>query len=231
MDTVSDRDFVIEFLSAAGMLMVHLSRLSEELILWSSCEFGFIELPDSYCTGSSIMPQKKNPDVLELIRAKSGRIFGHLMAMLTVLKGLPLTYNRDMQEDKEPLFDTVDTVKLCLSVLVRMMPEIKFNKEVMERAAQEGFLIATDLAEYLTEKGIPFRKAHEIIGRLVRYCIEKDKTLRDLDLKEFRRFSEVIDEDVFSCLALEGSIRRKDSYGGTAKKRVLKAIKQIKTKQ
>jgi len=228
MDAVSDRDFVIEFLSASSMLMVHLSRLSEELILWSSAEFGFIELPDSYCTGSSIMPQKKNPDIPELIRGKAGRVFGHLIAVLTVLKGLPLTYNRDMQEDKEPIFDTVDTVKSSLSVLGKMMPLIRFNKEAMEKAAQDGFLVATDLAEYLVEKGIPFREAHETVGRIVRYCIENNKTLRDLELMEFRRFSKVIEKDVSKCLMVKESIKRKNSYGGTAKNRVLAAIKEFR---
>lgn len=229
MDAVSDRDFVIEFLSASSMLMVHLSRLSEDLILWGSAEFGFIDLPDAYATGSSIMPQKKNPDVLELIRGKAGRVFGHLMAMLTVLKGLPLTYNRDMQEDKEAVFDTVDTLKSCLSVLIGMAPVIRFNKEAMEKAAQDGFLVATDLAEYLVQKGIPFREAHESVGRIVRYCIEKNKTFRDLSLREFRRFSGLIEEDVFNYLTLNESISRKNSYGGTARERVLEVIKQIKT--
>ncbi|MBI4653920.1 MAG: argininosuccinate lyase [Nitrospirae bacterium] len=228
MDAVSDRDFVIEFLSASGMIMVHLSRLAEELILWSSAEFGFIDLPDAYSTGSSIMPQKKNPDVLELIRGKTGRVFGHLIAMLTILKGLPLTYNRDMQEDKTPVFDTVDTMKSCLSMLIKMMPKIKFNKEAMERAVEKGFLTATDLAEYLVRKGIPFRKAHEVTGKIVRYCIENDKTLTDLNINELKRFSGLIKKDVFSCLSVKESVNRKNSFGGTAREQVIKAIKQIK---
>jgi argininosuccinate lyase len=229
IDAVSDRDFVIEFLSASSMLMVHLSRLSEELVLWSCKEFGFIELPDAYSTGSSIMPQKKNPDVLELIRGKTGRVFGHLFTLFVVLKGLPLAYNRDLQEDKEPLFDTVDTVRACLSVLTEMMPKIRFNKMTMRKATEEGFSTATDLAEYLVRKGLPFRKAHRITGKIVKYCIEKKKTFLDLDLKEFKQFSEMIEKDVSNYLTIEASINKKRPYGGTAKKRVLTRIKKIKT--
>lgn len=227
MDAVSDRDFVIEFLSSSGILMVHLSRLAEDIILWSSQEFGFAELPDAYSTGSSIMPQKKNPDVPELIRGKTGRVFGHLTAMLTVLKGLPLTYNRDLQEDKEPVFDTADTLKSCLSVLIRMMPEIKFNKKTMERAALGGFSTATDLAEYLVRKKIPFRNAHEITGKVVKYCISNNKALKDLTIKEFRQFSKLIKKDVYNYIDLKESVKRKTSYGGTAKERVLASIRQI----
>jgi argininosuccinate lyase len=229
IDAVSDRDFVIEFLSASSMLMVHLSRLSEELVLWSCKEFGFIELPDAYSTGSSIMPQKKNPDVPELIRGKTGRVLGHLFTLFVVLKGLPLAYNRDLQEDKEPLFDTIDTVKACLSVLTEMMPKIRFNKITMRKATKEGFSTATDLAEYLVRKGLPFRKAHRITGKIVKYCIEKKKTFLDLDLKEFKQFSEMIEKDVFNYLTIEASINKKRPYGGTAKKRVLARIKEIKT--
>ncbi len=231
IDAVSDRDFVVEFLSAASLLMVHMSRLAEELVLWSSKEFGFIELPEAYSTGSSIMPQKKNPDVPELIRGKTGRVFGHLLALLVVLKGLPLAYNRDLQEDKEPLFDTVDTAKACLSVLTGMMPKIRFNKIVMGKAAERGFLNATDIAEYLVRKGVPFREAHKITGKIVRYCIEKKKTLEDLTLKELKKFSGKIKKDVFNYLGTEASINRKNSYGGTARKRVLGHIKQIKTRR
>lgn len=231
IDAVSDRDFVVEFLSAASLLMVHMSRLAEELVLWSSEEFGFIELPETYSTGSSIMPQKKNPDVPELIRGKTGRVFGHLLALLVVLKGLPLAYNRDMQEDKEPLFDTVDTTKACLSVLTGMMPKIRFNKIAMGKAAERGFLNATDIAEYLVRKGVPFREAHKITGKIVRYCIEKKKTLEGLTLKEFEKFSGKIEKDVFNYLGTEVSINRKNSYGGTARKRVLGRIKQIKTRR
>lgn len=228
IDAVSDRDFVIEFLSASSLLMVHMSRLAEELVLWSSEEFGFIELPEAYSTGSSIMPQKKNPDVPELIRGKSGRVFGHLLTVLVVLKGLPLAYNRDLQEDKEPLFDTVDTVKACLSVLTKMMPKIRFNKMIMKKAAEEGFLTATDLAEYLVRKGLPFREAHKITGKIVKYCSEKKKNLADLDMKELKKFSRMIEKDVFDYLGIEVSINRKGSYGGTARKRVLTRIKEIK---
>jgi len=231
MDAVSDRDFVVEFLSASSLLMVHLSRLVEDLILWSTAEFGFIDLPDVYSTGSSIMPQKKNPDVLELIRGKTGRVSGHLTTMLMVLKGLPLTYNRDMQEDKELIFDTVDTVKSCLSVLIKIMPEIKFNKETMAKAAQDGFSVATDLAEYLTQKGLPFRKAHEVTGKIVRYCIKRNKTLMDLSINEFKRFSRLVERDIFNYLTVEKSINRKNSYGGTARKRVLAVIKEIKSEK
>ena len=228
MDAVSDRDFAIEFLSSSGILMVHLSRLAEDIILWCSQEFGFAELPDAYSTGSSIMPQKKNPDVPELIRGKTGRVFGHLTAMLTVLKGLPLTYNRDLQEDKEPVFDTADTVRSCLSVLIRMMPEIKFNKKAMECAALGGFSTATDLAEYLVRKGIPFRNAHEITGKIVKYCIADNKALTDLHIKEFRQFSKLIEKDVYNYIDLKESVKRKTSYGGTAKERVLASIRQIR---
>ena len=231
IDAVSDRDFVVEFLSAASLLMVHMSRLSEELVLWSSEEFGFIELPEAYSTGSSIMPQKKNPDVPELIRGKTGRVFGHLLALLVVLKGLPLAYNRDMQEDKEPLFDTVDTAKACLSVLTGMMPKIRFNKIAMGKAAERGFLNATDIAEYLVRKGVPFREAHKITGKIVRYCIGKKKTLEDLTMKELKKFSGKIEKDVFNYLGTEVSINRKNSYGGTARKRVLNRIRQIKTRK
>jgi argininosuccinate lyase len=229
IDAVSDRDFVIEFLSAASLFMVHLSRFSEELVLWSSSEFGFIELPDAYSTGSSIMPQKKNPDVLELIRGKAGRVFGHLLALLVVLKGLPLAYNRDLQEDKVPLFDTVDTVKACTTMLTEVMPKIKFNKKTMLKAALEGYSTATDLAEYLARKGVPFRESHNITGRIVKHCFEKKKSLMALNLKELKKFSTIIDKDVFDYLSVESSINKKKSYGGTSKRRVMNRIKQIKT--
>jgi len=230
IDAVSDRDFVIEFIAAASILMIHLSRLAEEMILWSTEEFNFVELPDAYTTGSSIMPQKKNPDVLELVRGKSGRVIGHLIAMLVVLKGLPLAYNRDLQEDKEPIFDTVDTLKACMSVLIKMLPEVKFNKVKMLKAAEGGFSTATDLAEYLVRKGLPFRDAHRVTGRIVRYCLDNKKTLNELGLKELKGFSQMLESDVFDYLSVEASVNRKDSYGGTAKKRVLAHIKQIKSK-
>ncbi len=231
IDTVSDRDFVIEFLSVSSVLMVHLSRISEELILWNSEEFGFIELPDSYSTGSSIMPQKKNPDVLELIRGKTGRVFGNLFSLLVVLKGLPLSYNRDLQEDKEPLFDTIDTVKGCLSIFIEMMPKISFNKAAMRKAAGQGFSTATDLAEYLVRKGVSFREAHRITGKIVSYCLAKKKTLADLDLREYKKFSNLINKDIFSFLTIEASINNKVSSGGTSKKIVLKNIAQLKTRK
>ena len=231
MDAVSDRDFVIEFISASAAIMVHLSRLSEEFIIWNTGEFGFIDLPDAFTTGSSIMPQKKNPDVLELIRGKSGRVFGSLITMLTVMKGLPLAYNRDMQEDKEPLFDTVDTVKSCLFTLTKMMPKVRFNKEIMEKAAEGGFSTATNLAEYLAKKGMPFRDAHRITGNVVKYCIEAGKTMKDLTLAELKGFSELIDKDVFGSLTLQASIRDKKSYGGTSKKMVIARIKENKSRR
>ncbi len=229
IDTVSDRDFVIEFISASGILMTHLSRFSEEIILWNSEEFGFIELPDAFTTGSSIMPQKKNPDVLELARGKAGRVYGNLMTILTVMKGLPLAYNRDMQEDKEPLFDTVDTIKSCLAILVKMMPGVRFKKSEMEEATMAGFLTATDIAEYLVKKGMPFRKAHAVVGKTVKYCIDRDMNLTDLRLNELRNFSELIGEDIFHCIAVKASVEGKKSFGGTSGKMVLARIKKIKT--
>ncbi len=228
IDAVSDRDFVMEFLSVSAILMVHLSRLAEEFIIWNTAEFGFIELPDAFSTGSSIMPQKKNPDVLELIRAKSGRVFGDLISILTVMKGLPLAYNRDMQEDKEPLFDAVDTVKGCLLILIKMIPGVKFNKDAMERAAEGGFSTATDFAEYLVKKRVPFREAHRITGEIVRYCIKKKKSLIDLDIEELRKFSKLIGDDVFSFLTVEGSVNSRSSIGGTSKRDVLRRITEIK---
>jgi argininosuccinate lyase len=229
IDAVSDRDFIIEFLSSASTLMVHLSRISEELIVWNSEEFGFIELSDSFATGSSIMPQKKNPDVPELIRGKTGRVFGHLMALLVIMKGLPLAYNRDLQEDKEPLFDSVDTVKECLSVLTEMLPAISFNKSAMSRSAEGGFSTATDLAEYLVTKGLTFREAHRVTGRMVKYCSQKSLSLQDLDLKQFKQFSKMIEKDVYRHLSTLSSVNRKKSFGGTARKRVLERINQIRT--
>ncbi|MBI5741813.1 MAG: argininosuccinate lyase [Nitrospirae bacterium] len=228
MDAVSDRDFAIEFISSAALLMTHLSRFAEEMIIWNNDEFGFVELPDAFTTGSSIMPQKKNPDVLELTRGKTGRVFGHLTALLTVMKGLPLAYNRDMQEDKEPVFDTVDTVKSCLTVLTDMLPEIRFNKEAMEKSAEGGFLTATDLAEYLVRKGMPFRDAHRVTGEVVRSCMDGGRKMSDLTLKEFRSFSDLIGEDIARYITVRTSIDGKKSHGGTAKKMVLARIKKIK---
>jgi argininosuccinate lyase len=228
IDSVADRDFVVEFISSSSLLMVHLSRFSEELVLWCSEEFNFIELPDAYSTGSSIMPQKKNPDVLELTRGKAGRVFGNLMTILVVLKGLPLAYNRDLQEGKEPLFDTVDTVKGCLTVLSEMIPKIRLNKVIMMQAALKGFLTAADLAEYLVRKKLPFREAHEITGKIVQYCLLKKKNFADLSVKEFKTFTKVIDRDVYQYLEVAESINRKSSYGGTAKREVMKKIKELK---
>lgn len=228
MDAVSDRDFVCDVLYSAAMIMMHLSRLAEEIILWSTEEFRFIELPDRFSTGSSMMPQKKNPDPAELIRGKTGRVYGNLVSLLTTLKGLPLTYNRDMQEDKEPVFDTIDTVSMSLKVITEMLPEIKFNKERMREACQSGYITATDLAEYLVKKGIPFRQAHEITGKIVLYCIEKEKTLTELSIKEFKRFSNKIERDVYTILTPEGSIDAKVSYGSTSKKSIKEQIKLLK---
>ncbi|MCX7793328.1 MAG: argininosuccinate lyase [Thermodesulfovibrionales bacterium] len=227
MDAVSDRDFALEFLFNTSVLMMHLSRLSEEFILWSSSEFNFAELPDAYTTGSSIMPQKKNPDVLELIRGKTGRIYGNLISLLTVMKGLPLTYNRDMQEDKEPIFDTVDTVKACLRLLTEMLPLIKFNKDAMY-SASGGFSLATDLAEYLVKKGLPFRRAHEITGRIVRYCIENGKSIETLSIDEMKKFSPLIESDIFRLLSPEGSVSAKNSKGGTSLREVRRQISALK---
>lgn len=230
MDAVSDRDFVLDVLYVGAILMMHLSRLSEELILWSTTEFGFAELPDRFTTGSSMMPQKKNPDGLELIRGKVGRVYGNLFSLLTTLKALPLTYNRDMQEDKEPVFDTVDTVKSCLKIIKEMLPEIKFNIERMKAAAGEGFTVATDLAEYLVKKGLPFRYAHEITGKIVLYCLEKGINLSDLKIKDFKKFSSKIDRDVYKILTASDSIKAKESSGSTSKKEISKQIKLLKKK-
>jgi argininosuccinate lyase len=230
LDAVSDRDFVIELAAAASILMMHLSRFSEELILWSSAQFGFIELADAFCTGSSIMPQKKNPDVPELVRGKTGRVFGHLMALLTLMKGQPLAYNKDNQEDKEPLFDTVDNLKGSLKVFADMMGALKCNPERMRSAALQGFATATDLADYLVRKGIPFRDAHEIVGKAVALGVREGKDLSELSLKELRRFSPEIAEDVFAVLTLEGSVAARDHIGGTAPQQVRAAIARARAR-
>ena len=230
LDAVSDRDFAIEFAAAASILMMHLSRMSEELIIWSSAQFHFITLSDSFCTGSSIMPQKKNPDVPELIRGKSGRVFGHLVALLTLMKSQPLAYNKDNQEDKEPLFDAVDNVRGSLKVFADMIPAISCNRDTMRQAAMKGFATATDLADYLVRKGIAFRDAHEVVGKSVAYCIQKGCDLADLDLDELRRFSPAIDGDVFDCLTLEGSVAARDHIGGTAPAQVRAAIDRARTR-
>jgi len=228
MDAVSDRDFVIEFLSAASMIMMHLSRLSEELVLWASKEFSFIELPDAYATGSSIMPQKKNPDVPELVRGKTARVYGSLMAGLTLMKGLPLAYNRDLQEDKPALFDAVETVSGCLMVLADMVPEIKFNIDCMCTALAGGFSTATDVAEYLVEKGLPFREAHEVTGKIVRHCEKSGKDLEDLTTAEFRQFSKHFGPDIHKRVSVNASVCSRRSEGGTAPSGVRRQINRIK---
>ncbi len=224
LDAVSDRDFAIEFSAAAALLMMHLSRMSEELVIWSSAQFGFITLSDAFCTGSSIMPQKKNPDVPELVRGKSGRVFGHLMGLLTLMKSQPLAYNKDNQEDKEPLFDTVDQLRGSLKVFADMVPEIQCNPEAMRQAALKGFATATDLADYLVRKGVPFRDAHEVVGKAVALCVERGIDLAELSLEELRGFSTAIDEEVFQYLTLEGSVAARDHFGGTAPNQVRQAI-------
>ncbi|MFO7554570.1 MAG: argininosuccinate lyase [Desulfobacterales bacterium] len=225
IDAVSDRDFIIEFISAASICMVHLSRLSEEFILWSTSEFGFIELPDSFATGSSIMPQKKNPDVPELVRGKSGRVFGDLVSLLTMMKSLPLSYNRDMQEDKTALFDTVDILTECIEIYIKMLPKLKINQEVMQQAASRGFLNATDMADYLVAGGMPFRQAHGCVGKVVAYASRMNKELHELTLEELQKFSSHIKKDIFDILTTEQMINRRTSFGGTASECVKAAIK------
>ncbi len=226
MDTVADRDFAVEFVSTCTIIQLHLSRLSEELVLWSTDEFKFVELADSFCTGSSIMPQKKNPDIPELIRGKSGRVVGNLMSLLTMLKGLPMTYNRDLQEDKEPVFDTLDTVSQGLAITAELLANLKFNTARLEDATKTGYMTATDLADYLVLKNIPFRQAHSIVGQTVAYCVENKKELTDLSLDELRRFSDVIEEDVFPILTVRGSVDSRMSPGGTSTVRVTQALEQ-----
>ncbi len=224
IDSVSDRDYIIEFLSSASICMVHFSRISEELILWSSCEFNFIELPDSFCTGSSIMPQKKNPDVPELVRGKTGRVFGNLMALLTIMKSLPLAYNRDMQEDKAPLFDTIDTLLACIDIYIKMLPKICIHQDTMLDATKKGYLNATDMADYLVSKGIPFREAHACAGKAVNYAIGKKKELHELDLEELKIFSNKIEKTLFAFLETHAMVDRRKSFGGTATENVKAAI-------
>jgi argininosuccinate lyase len=220
LDGVSDRDYAIEFLAACSIIMMHLSRFCEELVLWSSSEFGFVEMDDAYSTGSSIMPQKKNPDAAELIRGKTGRVYGNLMGLLTVMKGLPLAYNKDMQEDKESVFDTVDTVKGCLSVLVPMLSTLKFNKDRMYQAAGEGFSNATDVADYLVKKGVPFRTAHRIVGELVLGCCEKGLSLGQLTIEDYRRVSPVFQEDILEVIRPENCVAARNIPGGPAPEQV-----------
>ena len=227
-DAVSDRDFAVEFLSDCAILAMHTSRLAEELVLWASAEFGFIELPDAFATGSSIMPQKKNPDVAELARGKTGRVYGALISLLTTLKGLPLSYNRDLQEDKEPVFDAADTVRRMLGALSPMIAAISFRVDRMRAAASEGFLNATDLADYLVVKGTPFREAHEIVGRLVRHCVEAGERLESLTLNKLRQFSPAFGPDVAKYISLDACVDRRLSAGGTSSRRVSEAIQQAK---
>ncbi len=224
LDSVSDRDFAIEFTAAASLIMMHLSRFSEELVLWSSAQFDFIDMPDAFCTGSSIMPQKKNPDVPELVRGKSGRVTGHLVSLLMLMKSQPLAYNKDNQEDKEPLFDTADTLLNCLRAFADMMPHIKSKKDNMYQAARKGFATATDLADYLVRKGMAFRDAHEVVGQAVRLGLDTGRDLSDLTLQELQQFSDQIEQDVFDILTLEGSVSARKHIGGTAPETVRKAI-------
>ncbi len=228
LDAVSDRDFAIEFTFAASLVMTHLSRLSEELILWSSPRFAFVDIADRFCTGSSIMPQKKNPDVPELVRGKTGRVYGHLTALLTLMKGQPLAYNKDNQEDKEPLFDTVDTLLVTLEIYADMMRGITVNKDNMRQAASEGFATATDLADYLVKKGMPFRDAHEVVALAVRYAVDKKVDLSDLPLATLQQFSSSISDDVYAVLTLEGSLNSRNHIGGTAPVQVKAAIMKMR---
>jgi len=226
MDAVSDRDFVLEFLAGASIMMVHLSRLAEEVILWNSPEFGFIELDDTVTTGSSIMPQKKNPDVAELTRGKSGRVFGHLMGLLTAMKGLPLTYNKDMQEDKEALFDAVDTLQLILPAVTLMLSTARFRRDRMRRATEKDFSLATDLADFLARRGMPFREAHHLVGRIVAYCIQHSLALEDLDASTLGSFSPELDAEALKVLNVEASVAARKTYGGTAAEAVEQQLRE-----
>ena len=230
IDGVSDRDFCVDFLSSASLLMMHLSRFAEEIILWSSWEFKFVELSDAFTTGSSIMPQKKNSDMAELVRGKTGRVYGDLMALLTTLKGLPLAYNKDMQEDKEGVFDSVDTVNMCLDVFAPMIDGMKVIKENMLLAAQKGFINATDLADYMVKKGLPFRSAYKVSGQIVAYCIANGKVLETLTLEEYKSFDNVFEQDVFNEISLETCVDKRISKGGTSPKSVEEQIAYVKEK-
>jgi argininosuccinate lyase len=224
LDAVSDRDFTIEFCAGAAICMTHLSRMAEELVLWSTAQFNFIQLPDRYCTGSSIMPQKKNPDVPELVRGKTGRVTGHLVSLLTLMKSQPLAYNKDNQEDKEPLFDTLDTLRGSLRAFSDLVPNLKVNREAMHASAKQGYATATDLADYLVNKGLPFRDAHEVVGSAVAYAIQKSKDLSEFTLQEMHAFDRRIEADVFDSLSLEGSVAARDMTGGTAPNQVRRQI-------
>lgn len=228
LDSVSDRDFALEFLADASIIMMHLSRFSEELILWSTSAFRFVELSDSFCTGSSIMPQKKNPDVPELVRGKTGRVYGNLMALLTVMKALPLAYNKDMQEDKEPLFDTIDTVKGSLKIFCDMVRELRVNAPAMAKAAGQGFSTATDVADYLVRKGLPFRDAHEAVGKAVGYCVENEMDITELSLAEWQLFSPHFSDDIFAAITVAASVNARDVIGGTARRRVEDEIRRCR---
>ncbi len=228
IDGVSDRDFVCEMAFVLSMIMVHLSRFSEEIILWSSNEFGFVDLDDAYSTGSSIMPQKKNPDVAELARGKSGRVFGDLMGLLTMMKGLPLAYNKDMQEDKEQIFDAIDTVKMCLPVFSGMLATMNLRKDKMLQGANGGFTNATDVADYLVKKGLPFRDAHAVVGKMVAYCLDKDKVIDALSMEEFKNFSDIFEDDVYDAISLETCVNMRKIVGGPAKETMAKIIKDYK---
>ena len=225
MDTAGDRDFAIEFVSCCTQIQLHLSRLCEELVLWAGSEFDFVEIGDRFCTGSSIMPQKKNPDIAELVRGKSGRVVGSLMTLLTIMKGLPLTYNRDLQEDKEPVFDAVDTVSASLSIIAELLENLKFNTEKMIDATKSGFMTATDLADYLVLKDVPFREAHGIVGRIVSYCIDRGCELVDLTVQDMQQFSPVIEKDVYEVISIDGSVQSRISTGGTSLQRVEEALR------
>ena len=227
IDGVSDRDFCVELISAFALVMTHLSRFAEEVVLWSSSEFGFVELDDAYTTGSSIMPQKKNPDMAELVRGKTGRVYGDLMAMLTVLKGLPLAYNKDMQEDKECVFDALDTVKACLKIFAPMIATMRPDRENMLRAAGKGYINATDLADYLVGKGLPFRTAYKTVGEIVAYGIKQDKTLEEISLDGYKKFGDVFGEDLYAAIDLSACVRRRTSEGGTGAKSVEKQIRFV----
>ena len=230
LDAVSDRDFAIEFSACAALIMMHLSRFGEELVLWSSSQFDFIDLGDAFCTGSSIMPQKKNPDVPELVRGKTGRVYGHLVSLLTLMKSQPLAYNKDNQEDKEPLFDTIDTLRGSLRVYADMMPGLQVKRENMLRAARHGFTTATDLADYLVRKGVAFRDAHEIVGKAVRHCIDHHCALDELSEAVFKEFSPVIEADVYAVLTLQGSVAARNHLGGTAPEQVLAAVERARSR-
>ena len=228
MDSVSDRDYVIEYLSALSTIMMHLSRFSEEIIIWNSNEYQFVEIDDAYSTGSSIMPQKKNPDIAELVRGKTGRVYGALMSMLTTMKGIPLAYNKDMQEDKEMAFDAMDTVNSCLPLFTGMLATMKFRKNVMERSARRGFTNATDAADYLVNHGVPFRDAHGIIGQLVLTCIEKECALDDLPLSEYKAVSPVFEEDIYDAISMKTCVEKRLTKGAPGKGAMLEAIQVYK---